>query len=75
MSDHTSQPDPGGPLHFGCGFILGGALLSLLALRSFAHPTYSIWIGVAIGAVILGFLARRYAGDFWDDFLKLFDVF
>lgn len=75
MSDHTSQPDPGGPLHFGCGFILGGALLSLLALRSFAHPTYGIWIGVAIGSVILGLLARRYAGDFWDDFLKLFDVF
>ncbi len=75
MSERSSHPDPGGPLHFGCGFILGGVLFGLLALRSFAHPSMGIWIGVAIGAVILGLLARRYATDFWDAFVKLFDIF
>lgn len=75
MSGSSAHPDAGGPLHFVCGVIFGGALLSLLLLRQIAHPTSIMWIAVAVGALALGLIARRYAGDFWDDFLKWFDLF
>lgn len=75
MSDPPAHPEAGGPLHFGCGVIVGGALLSLLLLRQVAHPTALMWIGVAAGALVLGLIARRFASDFWDALLKLFNLF
>ena len=60
------RPPRGGfekSIHFGCGFLLGGFVVTLIALGfEFVSATSSFWIATFSGAIVCGLLAVRY-GD------------
>jgi hypothetical protein len=49
-----------GDLRFGCGFLFGAAVLSLILGRS-AFPSGSLW-AIGLGGLLCGAIAARY-GD------------
>ena len=52
-------------LRFGCGFLFGGFIGFIFALREIAAFTGFFWAFVAGIALLFGFLAMRQGDEFW----------
>jgi hypothetical protein len=56
-------------IRFGCGFVFGGGMGFLLALR-YLVETLGPLIGCTLaGGLLCGWLAMRYGDHFWTDLL------
>ena len=64
FNDH--EPDPSEKsIRFGCGFVFGGVVAFLFALREMAEIAGPFWAFVLGVAVVFGVSAVRYGDAFW----------
>ena len=71
--DESPEPDPFEKrLRFGCGFLFGGLIAFIIALREFVAYTGLFWATIAAVAIISGILAVRYGDEFWRRVSDLF---
>ena len=65
MKDSPEPDSSEKRLRFGCGFLFGGLIGFLFALREIAAFTGFFWAFVAGVALLFGFLAMRHGDEFW----------